>query len=263
MAVWKTLDGMNQPFDRKTGFGLRELRLLSGLVLFFYISTHLLNHALGLLGLDVAERALAIAKSVWYSAPGTVVLYGAAAVHVLLALRTVYMRQHWRLPLVEYVRLGAGFSLPLLLIGHVVVTRLAFALHAADPHYAPVVSSLIRSGSEGWQLALLAPGWVHGCLGLWLSITRHKPAPMLRFAFIVAATLIPCIAAAGFLSMRSEIAALPPPTIAAAPTASGSAPRVDLELWRHSLLAAYLLCVIGAFVAGPVRRSLHRAWRKA
>jgi adenylate cyclase len=151
------------------GISTRRLRLASGIVLFVYISSHLLNHALGLISLNFAERALAIAKEVWYSRPGTLLLYGAAAAHVFLALRTVYTREHWHLPLIEYVRLGAGFSLPLLLIGHVVTTRLAFAMDIGNPRYASVVQSLMSSGNEGWQLALLAPGWVHGCLGLWLN----------------------------------------------------------------------------------------------
>jgi len=237
---------------RRTSFGLRQLRLATGLVLFLYISTHLINHALGLFGLGLAERVLVVAKSVWYSVPGTIVLYGAAAIHVSLALRTIYLRPHWRLPLVEYIRLGAGFTLPLLLIGHVVVTRLAFALHVADPHYAPIVANLVKSGTEGWQLALLAPGWVHGCLGLWLSVAHHKPGRALRWGFNALVVLVPCLAAAGFLNMRAEIA-LQLPTMPAGPS---DAARMDLELWRKTLLGIYLFLVAAALALGPVRRSL-------
>jgi adenylate cyclase len=142
------------------GIPIRRLRLASGIVLFVYIFSHLLNHALGLISLNLAERVLSVAKAVWYSVPGTLLLYGAAAVS-FLALRTVYARPHWRLPLIEYVRLGAGFSLPLLLIGHVVTTRLAFAMDFGNPRYASVVQTLMSSGNEGWQLALLAPA---GCM---------------------------------------------------------------------------------------------------
>ena len=67
---------------------IRRVRLASGIVLFIYIFSHLLNHALGLISLNLAERVLAIAKEVWYSVPGTLLLYGAAAAHVFLALRT-------------------------------------------------------------------------------------------------------------------------------------------------------------------------------
>ena len=64
----------------------RTLRMASGLVLFAYITAHLLNHALGLVSLDAAEAGLSFAVVVWYSLPGTVLLYGAAATHFLLAL---------------------------------------------------------------------------------------------------------------------------------------------------------------------------------
>jgi len=234
----------------------RELRLLTGLVLFGYIFTHLANHALGLVGLSAAERFLEFAKSVWYSRPGTIILYGAAAAHVMLALRTVYLRQHWRLPLIEYIRLTAGFSLPLLLIGHVVTTRLAFSLHGADPKYASVVASLVASGNEGWQLALLAPGWLHGCLGIWLSLVRINPSREARWAYFATAALIPCLAAAGFLTMRMELLTLPStiPGLEIAPVETSA--RASLNIWRQTILAAYLFLVGGAFLAGPVRRAV-------
>lgn len=72
---------------------LRDLRLASGLVLFTYIGLHLANHALGLVSVAVAERALDLAVRVWHSVAGTVLLYGAVAVHVTLALLAIYRRR--------------------------------------------------------------------------------------------------------------------------------------------------------------------------
>ncbi len=57
----------------------RNLRMGSGLVLFTYITAHLVNHALGLISLNTAEEALGFAEDVWDSLPGTTLLYGAAA----------------------------------------------------------------------------------------------------------------------------------------------------------------------------------------
>jgi len=67
----------------------RNLRMASGLILFFYISAHLINHALGLISLDTAEAGMAIAVEVWYSLPGTIALYGETAVHFMMALLAV------------------------------------------------------------------------------------------------------------------------------------------------------------------------------
>ena len=52
----------------------RSLRLASGLVLFTYITAHLVNHALGLVSLKTAEAGLEFAVEVWGSWPGTVLL---------------------------------------------------------------------------------------------------------------------------------------------------------------------------------------------
>ena len=49
----------------------RDIRLASGLVLFVYVTSHLVNHALGLISIDVAERGLALGVRVRQSVPGT------------------------------------------------------------------------------------------------------------------------------------------------------------------------------------------------
>ena len=60
--------------------------MASGLVLFTYIGAHLLNHALGLISLGAAEAGMEYAVEVWYSLPGTILLYGAFATHFMMAL---------------------------------------------------------------------------------------------------------------------------------------------------------------------------------
>jgi adenylate cyclase len=142
------------------------LRLASGLVLFTYIAAHLANHALGLVSVATAEAGLEIAVEVWDSWPGTVLLYGAAVIHFLLALWSVYERRTFRLPPLELLRIALGFTLPILLIGHAANTRLAYELFGMPSDYTRVVANLWLSDSQGMQLGLLAPGWLHGCLGL-------------------------------------------------------------------------------------------------
>ena len=225
----------------------RHLRLASGLVLLTYVSLHLVNHALGIWSLYLAERGLTWSIALWQSLPGTVLLYGAAGVHFALACRTIYTRRHWSLPIIEWVRLWAGFGLPLLLIGHVVTTRLAVTLYQVEPSYRTVVTTLARSGAQGWQLALLAPGWVHGCLGLWLSLQRFAPMRRARPILIAIMVLVPLLSAAGFLRMDRAV------SIASATPASGAltlGARASLEPWREAIMASYIALVAGAFLAG-------------
>jgi adenylate cyclase len=226
----------------------RQLRLASGLVLLTYLSLHLLTHMSGLVSLRVAESGLRLTMWLWQSAPGTVALYGAFLLHLALALRTIYLRRHWQLPMIEWVRLWGGFSLPLLLIGHVVATRVAVAGYGYEPSYAKVIAGLIASGSQGWQVALLAPGWVHGCLGVWLSIQHRPLAQRCRAGLLGLLVAVPLLSAAGFVRMEREVT---DQRLSAAPRT----PAVSEALagWRHALLGAYGLLVIGAAAGGLLR----------
>jgi adenylate cyclase len=176
---------------------LRRLQLGSGVVLLVYLFLHLINHALGIWSLELAGRGLVLALRLWRSAPGTIALYGAAALHFALAVRTIYGRRHWALPLAEWVRLWAGLSLPLLLIRHAVTTRLASSLYGFEPDYERVVILLLTSGTQGLQLALLAPGWIHGCLGLWFRLRHFPLARRMKPALLALVVLLPLLSAAG------------------------------------------------------------------
>ena len=240
---------------------IRRLRLASGQVLWCYIALHFLNHALGLISLDAAEAGLRIAAAVWQSLPGTTLLYGAFAVHLALALTGLHQRHSLRLPPLELIRIVFGLTIPLLLFGHVVGTRVAHDWFGTAAQYRRVVSSLIADGSTGWQLALLAPGWLHGCMGLNVAL-RHRAwfqrARRLLLALVIA---LPLAAAGGFWSMTHDVAALGvsigPPL---ASSATASAQRAELGALRVHLLQAYFVLVAAVLASRSWRD--WRSWRQ-
>lgn len=232
----------------------RMLQLGSGIVLWLYVSIHLVNHALGIWSIDIAERGLTLAIALWRSAPGTVLLYGAAGLHFALAIRTIYSRRHWALPRAEWFRLWAGLSLPLLLIRHVVGTRVATTLFGFEPTYERVIVSLLTSGTQGLQIALLAPGWVHGCLGLWFHLRRHAPLRRAKRALVAVVVLLPILSAAGFVQMARGIA--PAHRAVRAPDAVLVAHRAALDGWRHYLVIGYLSLIATAFAGGQLRNRI-------
>jgi adenylate cyclase len=234
-------------------FTLRRLRLLSGLVMFAYIAMHLVNHALGIVSLALAEGGLRFALAFWRSPPATLLLYGAAAVHFGLALWTLYRRREWGLPWIEVVRLGSGFSLPLLLISHAVTTRLGDALFANRPSYTTIVAGLLAAGTQGLQLALLAPGWLHGCLGLWITLRRFHALQRMRNGLVALVVVIPVAAALGFIRMAQEVSA----TRALAPVGT-DAQRVILAAWINEITIAYLGAIVAAFVLGRLHTLVQR-----
>jgi len=228
-----------------------HLRLGSGLVLMSYISLHLFNHMLGIVSLSLAEAGLRLAIRLWQSLPGTVLLYGAFALHFALALHTIHQRRHWQLPAREWLRLWSGFSLPLLLIGHAVNTRVATSFYGFHPSYEKIIAGLISGGSQGWQIALLAPGWVHGCMGLWITVRRHVESRRIRLALAAVFVAVPLLSAAGFLRMARTIE--PHEALLAAHATEARPRAASLTSWRHVLLGTYLLLIVGAFVAGRWR----------
>src|SRR5437868_3375735 len=149
---------------------MQRLRLISGLVLFTYISTHLLNHALGMISVDAAEAGRLWFTGVWRSVPATLVLYSSLTIHLALALWAIYRRGHLRLPGWELVRLALGLCIPPLLFTHVFGTRVQHTVLGLDDTYARqmliyywVLNPVL--GAE--QLALLVVAWTHGWLGIY------------------------------------------------------------------------------------------------
>lgn len=241
----------------------RDLRLASGLVLFVYIAAHLTNHALGLVSLDLAERGLRIAVAGWHSAIGTTLLYGAAAIHLTLAMVAIYERRNWRMPAIEALRIALGFAMPLLLIGHFATTRVGFELYGFDPDYHRVVRALWASHSEGRQLALLAPGWLHGCFGVNFAFGARPLYRRLRPLLFAAALLLPIVAALGFLAMARDLGVLGDghAVIATNGPMLASGQQTELTHVRDSLLAGYL-AMIGLVVGASSVRTLIERYRQ-
>jgi adenylate cyclase len=224
---------------------LRGFQLGSGIVLLTYLFLHLTNHALGIWSLDLAGRGLVVALRLWRSTPGTIALYGAALLHFALAVRTIYGRRHW-----------ARLSLPLLLIRHAVTTRLASSLYGFEPDYERVVTVLLTSGTQGLQLALLAPGWIHGCLGLWFRLRPHPLARRVKPALLALVVLLPLLSAGGFIRMMRAVEAKG--FMHASPDPKLVSHQLVLDAWRHHLVTLYLSLIISAFVAGQLRNGLER-----
>lgn len=229
---------------------IRRLRLASGQMLWVYIACHFINHSLGLISLAAAEAGLKIAAATWQSWPGTVLLYGAFGTHLTLALVGLHQRHTLRLPPLELMRILFGLTIPLLLFGHVVGTRAAYSLYGEPAQYERVVAGLLSSGNTGWQLALLAPGWLHGCMGLNVAFRHRAWFQRWRVLLIGLVVALPLCAAGGFWEMTRDVAAL---GVVTASTAMTAAQRVALGELRGNLLTAYFVLLTGVLVS--------RSWR--
>ena len=186
---------------------VRRTRLLTGLILLTYLSTHLLNHALGLISLDAMEWGRSWFLLLWRNPLGTAALYGALLTHFGLALWAIYQRHHLRMPLWEALQLALGLCIPPLLAVHFVGTRLTYEWYGVQDSYAKIILTLWKlSPVHGARQALvIVIAWIHGCIGLhfWLRLRSwYSRYAALFFAF---ALLLPVAALLGFAQAGREI----------------------------------------------------------
>lgn len=174
-----------------------RLQIISGLVLFTFALLHFINHALGLVSLDLMLSFQEVRQAIFRSIPGTFVLASAILTHIGLVLYRLTTRASLKMPVWEWVRILFGFSIPFLLIPHVAKTRGLNILSGTHDDYLFVLPNIWPS--LAWdQSILLIIVWVHACIGLhyWLRINAwYRRVFMALFALAIA---IPILAIAGF-----------------------------------------------------------------
>ncbi|MDE5465322.1 adenylate/guanylate cyclase domain-containing protein [Bradyrhizobium sp. CSS354] len=178
---------------------LRQLRLVCGVILFAYVISHFLNHALGNISVDAMEIGVYYHTLFWQFLPVAIVFYTAALTHMGLGIYALYQRRQFRWRTVEPLQLVLGLSIPALVMGHVIGVRLGQTLYGHQKLY-PQELYLFFVASPGriWTMTiLLLIAWVHGCIGIYFWL-RLKPlftraAPYL----LAAAVLIPTLSLLG------------------------------------------------------------------
>ncbi len=187
---------------------IRRARLRSGLVIFIFVLLHLSNHAIGLISVAAADKAAHLFLAIWRNPLGTAIFYSSVLIHIALVLRAIYMRRSLVMPKGEMAQIVLGLMIPLLLMDHVIGTRIAHEFYGYIDDYETVVSSLwIRNPANGARqgLAVVAV-WIHGCIGIhfWLRYRSWYPdfAPLM----LALAILVPVLALLGFVEMGRTLA---------------------------------------------------------
>ena len=184
-----------------------RLRLASGLVLMAYALTHLLNHTLGIYSLGAMVDGGRIFSALWRTVPGTLLLYGAFAVHITLAVHKLWRRRSLRMPPWEMAQVVLGLLIPFWLVAHIVGTRGAHQFFGVDDSYAYVLNSLWPDGAQRQSLMLILV-WLHGCIGIhfWLRLRPwYRATQPWLFAL---ALLLPTLALIGFANAGRELRTL-------------------------------------------------------
>ncbi|MDX1575721.1 MAG: adenylate/guanylate cyclase domain-containing protein, partial [Kiloniellales bacterium] len=235
---------------------VRRVRLWSGLVLTVFVVTHYLNHALGLVGLEALDAGRQAFLWLWRSLPGTLLLYGALIVHMVLAFWSLFQRRRLSMPVWEAVQLVVGLAIPPLLVLHILGNRLAAEVFATDDTYIYdlLIYFVFSPTLLAKQIFVTLLAWLHACIGLhyWL---RLKPGyrRLLPLAYALA-IVIPTVALAGVMVAGRDVAQLAqdPDWLAAAmerinfPDERGVALIYAIENWFYVGFAAALVLVLAA-----------------
>lgn len=243
------------------GDSLQKLRLLSGLVLLVFAGTHFLNHALGLVDLEVMHLAQDWRTAITRSLAGSVVLLVALVIHVGLGLYKTAQRQTWRMPVWEFIQIATGLAIPFLLLPHIVNTRIAHSVFGVEDTYSYELARLWPA-SAWQQSALLLLVWSHGCIGLHHWLRLGAGYRRLRPLLVVVAIAIPLLALAGFVvagRTTADIISEPDAMMAlkARTHWPGEIASAALESWRN---LARITFAVAAF--SVVMWSLWRGWRR-
>ena len=181
------------------GISLRQIRLVCGVVLFAYLVSHFLNHALGNISMEALAAGVYYHTAFWQFLPISIAFYTAALVHTGLGIYALYERREFRWKAIEPLQLVLGLSIPALVITHIAGVRLGHTLFGHEKLYPQVIFAYwIVWPLKMWLMfAVMIIAWVHGCIGLyfWLRMKAfyRRAAPFL----LAAAVLIPTLALLG------------------------------------------------------------------
>ena len=191
------------------GIGVRQVRLACGLVLFTYLISHFLNHALGNISMEALAAGVHYHIMFWQFPPVAIVFYTAALVHTCLGIWALYQRRQFGWKAIEPLQLVLGLSIPAMIAAHVIGARLGQTLFGHEKLYPQEIYAFwVAHPYKIWLMSsVLVIAWIHGSIGLyfWLRMKAFfkRAAPFL----LAAAVLVPTLALLGFYQGGRSVAA--------------------------------------------------------
>ena len=181
------------------GVSVRQVRLGCGLVLFAYLLSHFLNHALGNISIDALAEGVYYHKAFWQFLPVSMLFYTAALVHAGLGLWALYERRQFRWKAIEPLQLVLGLSIPALVITHIAGVRMGQALFGHEKLYPQVLFAywIVWPYKIWLMLAVMTIAWVHGCIGLYFWLRMKAFYRIAAPYLLAAAVLVPALAMLG------------------------------------------------------------------
>ena len=242
---------------------IRRLRLISGLVMLVYVTMHLVNHAVGLISLEAMENVLWYIFRIWTNPPAQLLLYSSFLVHYGLALYALWQRRTLRLRASELSQLMLGFAIPILLVRHIVVTRISDSFFHTDIGYYAYLLWVyfVRLPDHGVvQMLVLVVAWGHAMIGLHFWLRVRPWYSHLQPAALALAILIPMLSLLGTIEAGRQviILAADPNWIGEPVTLPSPATQRNLETITEVLSWFFAGMVAAVLLTRLVRRTWQR-----
>ena len=190
---------------------LKRLRLYSGIILFFYALTHLLNHSINILSLETASYIKEnIFRAIWKSYVGSVLLYGSFIIHIPLGLLSIITRKSFRITLKEWLQILFIILALYVFVQHVAGTYILTRSFDSELPYSVLFSAMLMKPEELTASTVMFSLmtlfiWVHGSIGMHTALTYKFKSYQSNFKKIMAVYIgVPILGIFGFWAGLKE-----------------------------------------------------------
>ena len=205
VSILKTMTKNRKPQNPFFLDFIIKLKLISGLGLVFFVTTHLLNHSLGIFGLHTIEKGQTIFLGFWRSQPfywaGGIIL----ATHLITTFWFLFKKKTYRgIPYKEWLRLILGFCIPYFLIGHIVATRGVHHLYGIKDSYSFFLFQNYPYFFP-YLIVMAVFAWLHGIIGLYIYLNTKKWFYKIKYGLFTIALVLPIVAVWGIQKVGDKV----------------------------------------------------------
>ena len=185
---------------------IRRARMYSGLVIFLYVTVHLVNHSTGLISLEAMEGLRQRVSAFNRHIIVTVILYTALLIHALLGFQHLLTRRSFKMSAKDWIQLVTSFILPLALLPHMLASSYAPRFKDTQANYKLVLDGTLEDGGIYFMGLFVIFVWVHGIIGITSMVKFHPVYQKYKNAFLVISWLLPILAVLGAFTASKELA---------------------------------------------------------
>ena len=193
---------------------IRQLRIYTGILLFFYSLTHLLNHSVNVISIEAADFVREnYFHFLWKNSIGYFLLYASLIIHIILGFYSILTKKSFKITGREWIQILFPVLALLVLLQHIgggfILSRfdvdikysLLYALLSSDPNE-------LVAGAVLFSLMVIFI-WVHGVIGIHgLLKFNFKSYQRFMFGFKFIYWFVPVGAILGFIAGLRETSVL-------------------------------------------------------